>query len=447
MKFSIDLNILEQQPGLNKLYTQICSIFPISDASSHPKIVETLQNGLERLSARFPWLAGQIINQGAGPSSSGTYKIIPFEKTPRLIVKDLSDDPSAPSMEGLRRANFPFTMVDESIIAPRNTLTLPGTPDESSPAPILLVQANFISGGLILTVVSQHSAMDMVGHDHIMYLLSKACHNEEFTSEELSIGNCPNRTNIIPLLDGYIPNFELENQMAVPAPTISQPAPPSTWAYFSFSPNSLATLKSHASSTLTHGYISTDDALSALLWQSVIRARLPRLDPSLHVKMTRAIDIRRFLDIPSTYPALLQNLLYYTSPLQNLVTSPLGLIASQLRESINPPVVKHNLRALATVLHQSPDKNVVSFTAQIDQGNDIMVSSWSKTECYEHDFNFGLGKPESVRRPRFDPVEGLVYFMPKRGDGEVVLGVCLRIEDMERLKGDGEFMRYAEYVG
>ena len=58
------LNVFEQQPGLNQLYTQICFCFPVANAPSYQAIISTLKNGLERLSKSFPWVAGQIVNEG-----------------------------------------------------------------------------------------------------------------------------------------------------------------------------------------------------------------------------------------------------------------------------------------------------------------------------------------------------------------------------------------------
>jgi hypothetical protein len=57
-----------------------------------------------------------------------------------------------------------------------------------------------------------------------------------------------------------------------------------------------------------------------------------------------------------------------------------------------------------------------------------MLSSWAKVNCYELDFNLGLGTPECVRRPRFLRVEALMYLLPKALDGEIALVVCLRGE-------------------
>jgi trichothecene 3-O-acetyltransferase len=449
----LHLDVFGQQPGL-QIYTQICLCFSVAKASSHSAIISTLTNGLEHLSAGFPWIAGQVVNE------SGIYKIKPLERIPRLIVKDLRNDPSIPTMDAMRRANFPMSMLDETIIAPRNTL--PGTFGEllSDTTPVFLLQANFITGGLVLVFVGGHQTMDMTGQAQIIRLLAKACRNEAFTSEELSWGNCP-RQDIVPFLnDSYKPGSELAYQIIKPPPaqpisdsSSSTPPPPPppkcSWANFSFDPTSLATLKSLATKTISSGYISTDDALSAFIWQSVIRARLPRLDPTSKSTFARAVDTRRYLDIPQTYTGVVQNMSYHTYTVQKLVDEPLGSPASQFRSAIDPKTsnLGYSTRALATTLNRQTDKTTVSVSAMIDPSSDIMLSSWARENFYELDFNLGLGKPESVRRPRFFPVESLMYIIPKRLDGQLVVAICLRDEDMERLRVDEEFGKYGKYVG
>jgi hypothetical protein len=78
---------------------------------------------------------------------------------------------------------------------------------------------------------------------------------------------------------------------------------------------------------------------------------------------------------------------------------------------------------------------------------DVRLSSWAKEKCC--DLDFGFGKPTAVRRPRFaqGAREGLVYFLPKTLDGEIAVGVCLRDDDLERLKDDVEFSKFGTYVG
>ncbi|KAF7557322.1 hypothetical protein G7Z17_g768 [Cylindrodendrum hubeiense] len=452
----VDLGILGQPPSL-RVYTPISLCFPVLDPSAYPTFVSTLEQGLERLSESFPWVAGQVVNEFASESNSGIYKIKALEKVPRLLVKDLRDDPLAPTMEGLRTAGFPMSMLDENVIAPRRTF--PGGPDYDPMEPVLILQANLIDGGLIITVNGQHSAMDMVGQGEVIRLLSKACKDESFTEEELAIGNFP-RNIVIPLLDSTFKlSNELENQIAqLPPPQAPSsnekagppPAPPNaSWAYFSFSPKSLSALKSSAEGSAdgSASFISTDDALSALIWQSVTRARLPRLDPADETMLSRAVDTRSHVGAPKAYPGILQNIAYSRSTLQQLLDEPLGVVASKLRLMLDPSNLRHRTRALATYLNSVQDKSVFNIAATVNPATDILLSSWSKFDCCNLDFNLGLGKPESVRRPRFNPFECLMYLMPKALDGEISLGISLRDEDMERLRLDTEFTKYGRYIG
>lgn len=149
-----------------------------------------------------------------GNSNTGIYRIIPGNKI-ALVVKDLRHDPSVLTMDALCQANYPFSMLDEEDIAPCMTLNLPGisiglTKDS---ARVFCVQANFITGGLMLTLVGQHNVMDISGQGHLIRLLSKACHNEPLTSEEVCSGNLPRATTIPLLDDSYQPGPELAGQI------------------------------------------------------------------------------------------------------------------------------------------------------------------------------------------------------------------------------------------
>ena len=454
------LDVFGQQPGLD-IYTQLSFCYPMTIDSSRTVIINKLKSGLEHLSAAFPWLAGQIINEGASPGNSGIFKIKSLENLRLLILKESDDEEPILTMDALRQANFPFSMLDESIIAPRTTFPGSSWGYEPYERPVFLVQANFVPGGLILTFLSHHQAMDMTGQAQMMYLFSKACSNEPFTSEELSSGN-PQRQNVVPTYDSYEQGPEIAHQIVnsdTSQPTSNEmdrnidppPSPVCAWAYFTFSHSCLTVLKSLATKTMTlsSGFISTDDTLSAFIWQSVIRARQPRLVPTAKSTFARAVDPRRYLGIPSTYPGLVQNMTYHTYTLQELVGEPLGSVASQLRSAVDPKTstLSHDTRALATILDRASDKNVASVAASINLSADIMLSSWANLKSYEMDFDLGLGRPEAVRRPQFTPVESLMYLMPRTLDGEIAVGICLREEDMKRLKADESFTKYAGYIG
>jgi len=226
--------------------------------------------------------------------------------------------------------------------------------------------------------------MDMTGQGHIIHLFSKACRNAQFPSEELSSGKLA-RSNLIPLLDdSYKQGSKLACYIVklTPSHPISKGTPPSpicTWTYSTFYTTSLIALKSLATKTiaLPSGYISTDDALSAFIWQSVMRVRLPRLNATDKSTFSRAVYVlvRRYLGISQTYPGLIQNMTCHTYTLQKLAEEPLGGVASQLRSAVDPKTsnLGHNTRALATLLNRAPDKNIVFFTATLDLSADIHV--------------------------------------------------------------------------
>jgi hypothetical protein len=447
----VEIDIIGQQPLL-KIYTQLSLCYSVADDVGHTEILNTLRTGLERLAVSFPWVAGQVVSEVDTDTGKEVFKIKELEKFPRLIYRDLTSD-SMFMIEALRQANFPFSMLDESKIAPIRTLpALSGSPLPDWPA--FLVQATFISGGLILTFLGNHQTMDMRGQGQMISLLSKACHDETFTEEELASCNMP-RHNIVPFLDeSYQPGPELDSQIVPEVYKFgpsggAQPVTP-TWVYFTISSKSLGALKEIATNSLppSSSFISTDDALTAFFWKSITRARAPRLDASASSKFARAVDVRKALNVPDTYPGLLQNMTYHEFTIQELLSEPLGVIAASFRAALNSADLAYRTQALATYMHRWPEKRTgISLTATLDLTKDIMMSSWAKEGCYDLDFDLGIGKPEAVRRPRFDPFESLGYFMPRARDGEIAVGVCLREEDLERLRADEEFSRYAVFVG
>lgn len=432
------------QPPLN-IYTQICLCYSM-DKARRSEIVHILQSGLVRLTESFPWIAGQVVRD----DTSGLFKITTLGKTPRLVVKDVTD--TALHMEQLKNVQFPFRMMHETDLAPRSTI--PGLFSESEHNPVFLLQATYIDGGLLLTFLGHHQAIDGTGLAQIVSLLSKACNGEPFTEEEKIMGNME-RDNIVPLFSEierlrYGDLYEKLKHQIVPkyTPTTSENPPSCSWRYFIFSGDSLSKLKQLASQNLTTGipFVSTDDSLTAFVWQAVSRARLQRLEKNTKTTIGRAINVRPCLGIRNTYPGMITNMAYSNNTLSELVDAPLGHVASNLRSKLDSEELKQNTRALATLINDNLGTPITSPTATMDMSSDIALSSWAQQNFYALDFGLGLGLPESVRRPEFTPVESLMYFLPKTKKGDVALAICLREEDMEALRKDGEMMKYATFI-
>lgn len=455
-----ELDILGQQPLL-KIFTQITHCYPLADSSDAAKsrIVNTLETGLERLASTFPWVAGQVVQSGASEGNTGVFHIRPLEKTPKLVIKDFTKEETAPdglTWKALEEADFPMKSLDESIIAPITTFS------QDPVGRVFAVQATFIEGGLILTFSAHHAVMDMVGEASVISWFSKACAGEEFTEEDVRTGNM-SRRNLIPLFndteyDTLDPNL-LSDQIIKPKEPAQQETqnkpqetpPPAVWAHFTFSPSALADLKSDATKSLPSStpYITTDDALTALTWACTTRIRAPSLPSTTTTSsIARAINSRPYFGLPANYPGLFQNMTYATLPLDALTASTGTSTASAaLRAKIDKDDIVLRTRAVATHMTRAKDKSDISFTAAMDAKAGIMLSSWARIDSYELGFGLGLGGPRSVRRPMFMPVPSLAYLLPRTPEGSITLALCLEEGEMDALRRDEEWCRYARYVG
>ncbi|GIC87797.1 uncharacterized protein Aud_004188 [Aspergillus udagawae] len=448
-----DLDITGNASCLD-MHIQLCLCYAMPDSSpiSAGDAILSLKNGLEILTRSLPWVAGQVVYEAPNKTHTGRMKIKPLGQTPTLIVKDLRQEPSDLTMEALRQAQFPIRLLDERVIAPIPSYSgaIPG------PKPVVLIQANLISGGLLLTVAGQHQAMDYPGMGQILRLLSKACHGQAFSADEIAAANLP-RYHLIPFLDdSYQPGPELYRRIIAPArPADSTQAPSanltrSSWVNVIFEAVSLATLKRVAERDLsTHlGFISTDDALTAFVWKAVVRARISRLQPDEEATLSRAVNIRHLFDIPEEHPGMVTMCVYDTATLKALAGEPLGTTASRLRSELDHQ--KTGLvsitRAAVTMLNRSTDKSILNYMGTIRTNIDLMFSSFSKVDAYGVDFNMGLGQPEAVRLPLPPADPGIVYALPKRPDGQVVLAMCLEDRDIEALKNDRDFQQYGRFI-
>ncbi|OAL02675.1 acetyltransferase [Phaeosphaeriaceae sp. SRC1lsM3a] len=471
MALDMELDLLGAQPALFRLYTQLAFVFRAPEQVQHDTIVSTLTAGLERLGQAFPYLAGQVVNTNQEPDGRPSYRIRPLEAAPRLIVRNFENDAAIPSLARLEEAQYPMSMLHEDVWAPCPTIASlafdPTKPSGSSnePAPVMLVQLSFIKGGLVICVNMQHNVCDMMGQAAAIGWLSRACRNEKFTQDELDIGNADRRATV-PSTSGTTHDLldDLEDQLlptnndphGSPV-TVSTPAPvppPCSWAYYKFSSSSQQRLKDLATAELPDDstkFISTDDALSAFIFKSVLHGRRHRLpDETRIVSLARAVDARRYLNVPVDYPGILQNMAYTKHSLAELSDLPLGHIAAGLRRQVDPETsnVARRTRSLITFLSQAPENmSKVSFTARQKYDADIALSSWSKVSAYDWDFGLDLGPAVAVRRPGFIPVESLMYIMPKDRDGSTAVAMCLREEDVKRLQEDEEWTRFVEYVG
>lgn len=424
-------------------------------------ITSELEKAARRLVETFPWIGGHVIRQGKGPGKTGLATIVPYpsrERPTQVIVKDARG--LCPSIDTILSAGAPMALLDGDVLAIRKGL--PDVYDETEePAPVLIIQANIIEGGLILAFQGNHNTMDMNGMGQIIRLYAKALRGEPFSEVEVEQGN-RDRRHVIKLLGQGNKKADISKYLVKPPPAhppeVNLSQPDIQWVYFHFSAPKLVKLKAVAlgsseagSGEVARQWVSTDDALAALLCQRITAARMTRLEKKQQVIFCRYVNCRRFLEPPlsSEYLGHMVACNYTTVDLDSTTaTSDIPELAKQMRADLLG-TRSLETQTIATALNESDDKSFISYGAPVDMSAwDLMHSSFSGLGVNQTDFGTVLGgRPLFSKRQRFSPCEGLMYLMPKTMEGDIDVACCLRAEDIQRLRDDGKFLEYAQYVG
>jgi len=341
-------------------------------------------------------------------------------------------------------------MLDEKVIAPRPTL--PGLDENDTP--VFMVQANFVQGGVLLVFNAQHNCMDLRGQARLIELFAQACRGRDFSSEELELANMT-QYRLTPASEATL--IEHSSVYADDGPKNLQQRRDlqdrgqSRWSYFVFSAANLCRLKKLATEDKFCDFVSTDDALSGLLWQASLRCRKARLSSTDVVStFERQVDARKHVGAPYAY---MGNMVIKSSVSLRVAVvddMSLGQIASHLRQGLSPePSIEYQMR-LAAGKAQAAMEDERQIQAPIRQPlslTNFKLSSWAQEKCYDIDFGGRLGVPEAVRRPSFEAWEGLSYFMPRTPSGDIFVAVCLNDGDLEMLREDKQFCSFGAFVG
>ncbi|MCJ1250707.1 hypothetical protein MMC30_007935 [Trapelia coarctata] len=434
-------------------YSEILLLFPLSQDVEASKVIANLELGVQALKKHFPFLAGQVIiekDKACPEPNTGTVRIVSYDGEPMLRVKHLPKPFS--SYDTIRRSKAPASMLDGTILAPMKGL--PERYDGTTPTPVLIVQANFASGGLIICFAAMHSAMDANGLGQVIRLFAAACNGEELPEAAIQAGNL-DRTKLIPILPSDQPALEHAELRRIPNDNTnphSQPAISAPWTYYRLPHAVLAKLKAEVTQEcLKHGdktWVSTNDVACALIWRAILAARSSRLKDDEEVNLLRAVNGRRYLTlpIPQGYFGNVVVGAATTLSLRDLIQDlSHSTITIRIRESLKS-ISDFHIRSVATLIRGEPDLRTISFEPQYPE-RDMVISSWAALPIYPSDFGPLLGKPEFVRRPTMTPCDGLVYIMPKTPGGDLDVAMSLREGDTKGVKNDEVWRGYAELIG
>ncbi|CAL5869084.1 uncharacterized protein PFLUO_LOCUS3312 [Penicillium psychrofluorescens] len=432
-------DVFGQLPRL-KGYTHLALCFPYPDTKPREIAVESLQEACQRLTIALPWLAGRVVNLGAGTGCSGIFTICLCTETEAILkVQDRSD--VCPSYDDIR-TNGTSDMLDCSLLSAETTL-----PDsyEDESAPVLTLTATWVKNGIILDCAAQHNIFDMGGIDQFFRLLATSLQNGDLPQPAIEINNRDRRSIFPPLGQDEIKYDHtamrcpsaLNKPLRLPLP----PGPRPAFHHFRFSATNLGLIARNCNTP------SMDDALSAFVWKRLSAVRLHLYNkPDAVTGFSRAVDCRRTLGVPAEYMGQLAVKTFSTMTLRNIEGSSLDIVAAHLRKDLQKIRDQNFLRSLATLIDSESDKSTFNFVQDFNPETWINASSWVGVNAYALEFGL-LGKPAVVRRPTSKPVQSLLYFLPQTQQGDIDVLLCLTDEEIVMLKKDEEWSKYARYIG
>lgn len=336
--------------------------------------------------------------------------------------------------------------------------------DPAHRIPVSIFQLNFINGGIIIASAIHHLCSDGPGCDAFLTTWAESsaaiaagrpCKPIDSSNRDTSRFVCPKPDAARwQKLDKQYPLLKniLECPLVLSA---DYKMPIWTSQIWHFSRYNLQELKVEASLGLGDSWISTYDAVLALLWKATTRARifLRYSDLKSKASLGHAVNMRHRIE-PSLPDRYLGNAVV-TQPVGSMTVDSILLddslprLASAIRSSIKRVTPEYSADLLEWVAGLENDTraqyNVIDFL-----GIDLVGSSWQDWSAYtRHDFGFGVPK---ALRSSFQTFGNFAIFLPSRacqvgGDEGLEVNLCLETASAGRLMDDELMLKYAELRG
>ncbi len=437
-----------------RIYIPIILCFPLGPENSPRQVYSELRCGLSDALVDFPFMAGRIVKHDAARDRIQ----IQLSTDGGVVFKynDLtSSESSSPDFHDLEQAHFPPSEFDESLT--------PGVPlfPTGSKLPILLLQANFIKGGLLLVAYFHHAASDVVGWTGFTRSWAK---NTSAASRGARLAPRPS----FEALDRS-PLFRVDNNLTLEqceqlvkveevaghtnmiGDVLNRPLQKATrsnkvCAIWYFSADNLRALKAAAQPVQTataDSWVSTNDSLCALFWRHCSRASHLKESGYTTAKFQIPVNVRSRLSLNPDYVGNAVMPALFSYPIQELystVPDSLHLTARAIRKAINR-IDESQVRSLWGVIDSLPTMNSARYN--FASPPDFLITTFAEHDWYGFDWGSHMGRLTGFRFPA-TIAAGVIAILPKPSDGGLEVCMVLEAEVVERLRLDETFMSFAE---
>ncbi|KAL1860420.1 hypothetical protein Daus18300_009193 [Diaporthe australafricana] len=469
-----DLDVIEP-----KLYVHMIEVFSLKAGADKQQILDNLTEGFSRTLDEYPILVGSLHFDNEAKrivvrrKSASSVAFHTKEPGPDGII-DIE------SFATLDKHDFPVHLLDASKVLPSSVVgkfPVPGQDISTDGPAVCAFQATFIEGGIILALAITHQVSDGMGCETVLASWSRNSYavSKGVASSAIDTTTMPDRTLLsakgkpitspeeLKTLGDKFPTYKARDGPPAPPPADFK-MPVVKTRIWHVSKSKLKELKALASASTPangHGgasWVSTYDALLALLWRAIVRAKEPLLKPNPTVpsKAIHAVNARGRTEpaIPGSYIGVAVTLpqsseLTVSDVLSPNLGSALPLLARTVRAATNQ-VTPSYVADLIRWAGSTPDLRWVELDMHWVLGLDCMAFDWHTMKSYE-EHDFGFGRPAALRWPH-PQFEGFFFVLPTRttkGNPDEGLEICLGLEETcyPRLQTDEEFLRFAEERG
>ena len=438
-------------------------------AAEPAEIESNLLAALELMLKSVPIVAGSVATSKQDGVQKGSLSVqSPFFAAHEILsVNDLRDEYD---YEQLQAAHFPTDALTSEAIAPKQF----GKAADS--APVMVAQANFLRGGLLLFLGFHHCVFDEMGMFNVMKLWSMYCRGEvalDFVT--------PQWFDRSPLLQGAgtgkvedHPEYTLAPEgaaaRATEDPSVYLPGSPDVQSriYF-FSDKALGRLKLAATVPSTNGmecatWISTNDALIALFWCCITSARMvdsKRATSEIFPLFAMAVNGRQRFHPPisSDYCGNVILIAKTLAKVDDLLAKEPGRLAkaaSLVRKAVNV-VDDAYARDVIQMVQKTEDVDRLASRRKPAMEYSLGCTSWARQPYYDLNWGNTIGGACQRVRGRSLKTDGILLIYPRiasaeslngqsdarQGGIEVQLG--LRSEHHQRLLEDPVFTDFAQW--
>ncbi|KAK8076786.1 hypothetical protein PG994_004058 [Apiospora phragmitis] len=421
-------------------------------------VTSLLKKAYVAMKARCPPAGFKMVPVMDGSSKPGRFewRRFPEGEVEDFKVKDLRGDGDFVSFADFKAKEYPMALLTPEKTCPRGIWV--DANDMALWFHTTYLQANFIKGGLLLCMGIFHSAADATA----AYVLTRVLAEEIAKAQNVPVADpvdvqalLKEREKLSKSQRAHLPaapGIETHPEYII-LPFTPEGPPPKLLApihsanVFHFSPQALEQLKKDCQPTQENlrtlrgkkdipTFVSTNDALNALVWKVVMEVQHPDLeaaikeDPERPSHIIIALDERRRAGL---HKHTIGNLLAWAPVFHDLKSvvqdSSMADLAILCRQSVaqrsEDPDVVHKLEAM---LEEVEDLNRIAPQVFLDvPGRNMITSNWRDNTYYGLEWGPALGgRCKAMRAPSVGVCHGFHIVLPDRPDKpgiEMIVGV------------------------